>query len=511
MTWTWKKYSYLLASFFAGFSLMIIEICASRVVAPLVGSSLYSWTSIIGTIILGLALGSLTGGYFADKNEPRKYLAWAFFVSALTAGLIPYLASHADFIIQADFSIFWITLLLTFYFFLVPAFALGLIQPLILKIFADNWTKLGREYGLLSTLWSLGSILGVFLTGYLFIAFWGTNLTIYLTTIVLFVFSIFFFGCQREILTPFAILIVVSLFVGSEKIVPIEGVLYEKDSAYYKIKVVDSNFFLYGQSRILFLDFDSHSFETENHPNGFYTEVYPLFQIFNKQIKKIHVIGAGAYTLPKSFATYYPQAEVEVSEIDPEIETIGQKFFALDTKRIKTVDMDARLFFARTGKKYDLIYGDAYNSFISVPWHLLTTEFNEKIKNSLNPDGLYAINFISKVKGEGSELYDSVNKTFSETFPNYYTLAFGSAENQIQSITLIGLNSEKVFSTEEIKAKLVGTHFGSFLSLKIINNKTSATSTLVLKDDFAPVERLMTPAINDYFGPFMQFQEGLKD
>ena len=34
---------------------------------------------------------------------------------------------------------------------------------------------------------------------------------------------------------------------------------------------------------------------------------------------------------------------------------------------------------------YDLIFGDAFNDF-SVPWHLTTQEFNEKIKKMMTPD-----------------------------------------------------------------------------------------------------------------------------
>lgn len=510
MTFTWKKINYLGASFFAGFSLMVIEICASRVVAPLVGSSLYSWTSIIGTIILGLAIGSLTGGYLADQKEPRKYLAWAFFISALMAGLIPYLSAHADFIIQSDLSIFWVTLLLTFYFFLLPAIALGLIQPLILKIFADNWTKLGREYGLLSTLWSLGSILGVFLTGYLFIAYWGTDLTLYLTIFVLFIFFFFFFGWKREIFTPLAILIVVSLFVFSEKTDRTAGVVYEKDSAYYKIKIIDSKALGFGLTRLLFLDFDLHSYETQKHPNGFYTEIYPLFQIFNQNIKKIHVIGAGAYTLPKNFAAFYPLAEIEVSEIDPKLESLIQKYFTLDTKKIKTVVGDARLFFNQSQEKYDLIYGDAYNSFISIPWHLLTKEFLETIKKHLADGGLYAVNIIGKVKGEGSDLFASVNKTFAAVFPTYYTFAFDQKENEVQNITLVGVNNNEKLSGQEIKKALSAVLYGPFIITLFRENIPLSSSSIVLTDDLAPVERLMTPAINEYFKPFLQFQEELK-
>ena len=62
---------------------------------------------------------------------------------------------------------------------------------------------------------------------------------------------------------------------------------------------------------------------------------------------------------------------------------------------IKTYWGDARQFVElnQDNKQYDLIFGDAFNDF-SVPWHLTTREFNEKIKKMLTPNGVYMINII---------------------------------------------------------------------------------------------------------------------
>ncbi|TAK22342.1 MAG: hypothetical protein EPO26_11620 [Chloroflexota bacterium] len=55
------------ASFVAGAATMVIEIAAARVLAPLMGVSLYSWTSVIGVILAGLAAGSWLAGAAADR------------------------------------------------------------------------------------------------------------------------------------------------------------------------------------------------------------------------------------------------------------------------------------------------------------------------------------------------------------------------------------------------------------------------------------------------------------
>ncbi len=68
---------------------------------------------------------------------------------------------------------------------------------------------------------------------------------------------------------------------------------------------------------------------------------------------------------------------------------------------IKTTFGDARQFVERRqGQvRYDLIFGDAFNDF-SVPWHLTTREFNEKLNNLLGDDGVYMINIIDVYKSD---------------------------------------------------------------------------------------------------------------
>ena len=49
---------------------------------------------------------------------------------------------------------------------------------------------------------------------------------------------------------------------------------------------------------------------------------------------------------------------------------------------------DARRFLQRSGEKYDLIFGDAYNGVRHIPAHLVTREFFDRVKSHLTPDGV---------------------------------------------------------------------------------------------------------------------------
>jgi hypothetical protein len=48
-------------AFASSFCVMVIELVASRILAPYIGVSLYTWTGIIGVILAGIALGNYIG------------------------------------------------------------------------------------------------------------------------------------------------------------------------------------------------------------------------------------------------------------------------------------------------------------------------------------------------------------------------------------------------------------------------------------------------------------------
>src|SRR4051794_41606485 len=57
----------LLIVFMASFCTMVLELVAGRILAPYIGVSLYTWTSIIGVVLAGISLGNYVGGRIADR------------------------------------------------------------------------------------------------------------------------------------------------------------------------------------------------------------------------------------------------------------------------------------------------------------------------------------------------------------------------------------------------------------------------------------------------------------
>ena len=68
--------------FFSGACLVVLELVASRLVAGALGSSLYTWTSIVGVALTGISVGSYLGGRMADRRDARRALAVLFGLSS---------------------------------------------------------------------------------------------------------------------------------------------------------------------------------------------------------------------------------------------------------------------------------------------------------------------------------------------------------------------------------------------------------------------------------------------
>ncbi len=131
-------------------------------------------------------------------------------------------------------------------------------------------------------------------------------------------------------------------------------------------------------------------------------------------------LGGGAYCFQRHMQFAYPGTEVDVAEIDPNVTRAN--FMATGLPRDTTINTywgDARQFvdLHQDTKKYDLIFGDAFNDF-SVPWHLTTFEFNEKLKKMLTPTGVYMINIIDAYESDAKASEKAEDEINSERETN---------------------------------------------------------------------------------------------
>src|SRR5580765_6640638 len=138
----------LVLAFVGSGCLLIIEIVAGRLLAPTLGVSLYTWTSVIGVVLAGIALGNYFGGKLADRRPNRSVLAMIYAAGAAASVAILAIVPWVDHLQLPDgapavMQVLWLNALL----FLLPATILGAATPLITRLALEAVDHTGRVVG----------------------------------------------------------------------------------------------------------------------------------------------------------------------------------------------------------------------------------------------------------------------------------------------------------------------------------------------------------------------------
>ena len=170
--------------FVGGFAIMVLEIIGARYLAKDFGSSFYVWVSQIGVILIALALGYAVGGALADRFQHLSFLA----VLLIPAGLITFLIPNfAPRLINAvilrhptgrDIPLLWQKLdpvIGSSLIFLFPCFGLATLSPYMIRLVTQHVSHVGKISGLIIAASTIGSIGGVFVSGYVLIDRMGVS------------------------------------------------------------------------------------------------------------------------------------------------------------------------------------------------------------------------------------------------------------------------------------------------------------------------------------------------
>lgn len=386
--------------FTASFCLMVLEIVAGRVVAPYVGSSIYTWTSIIGIFLLGITLGNWLGGRLADKYPEDKLFAPIFLLSSAAGLLMIYLAPAWLGVARSNSDLPLAMVLFSLITFFPVAFFLSFVSPLAIRLGLKKIEKTGRTVGNIYGVSAAGSILGTFLTGFWLIPSFGTREVIGGVFTVLAIVGLYFtFRRQPPRLTSFLFLIL--LAAAGYGTLNLEN-LCLVESQYYCIRINEitaGSTATRGLALVLDQLEHSHIYPSEVDPFGDdYVRLFSMMARYKFKPQdqfKVLAIGGGGYVLPRYLVNTFPRAEVTVIEIDPAVTRINfEKLGLMRSERLTIIHGDARMNMHRLGaQKFDLVYVDAFNDFL-VPFHLTTREFVNLASKMMNENGLYVVNVI---------------------------------------------------------------------------------------------------------------------
>jgi tetratricopeptide (TPR) repeat protein/MFS family permease len=498
---------------------MVLELVASRLIARYLGSSLYTWTAVIGVILGGITIGNYLGGRIADKFPAKKSVAVLFAICSITCVTTVILNN-----VVGKWTWLWyfswpcrvfthVSLV-----FLIPSTLLGTISPIVAKMALDRGLATGRTIGDIYAWGAAGSIAGTFAAGYYLIAMMGTIAIIWVIGAVLLLMSILYWVR----LWPLYMWAVIFFALMTMAMLPAEwakntsssialreqadpNILYRDESRYCYITVRQAddnpNIRLFSEDKLkhseILMD---NIFDLQY----FYTKIYAaVTEELSKNKEKLNVmaIGGGGYVFPRYIEKVWPGSRIDVAEIDPAVTKAAMQAFGLDKNTtINTINMDARNYVDdllerkrndREIPQYDFVYGDAFNHY-SVPFQLVTKEFNDKISEILSDNGVYMINLVD-IFDSGLFLGSAIN-TLEKTFPYVYVVSPKVSHSTRNTFIIIAtrykLDLENIISQYK-KEKLELC----YLNASDISKLREKSRHLVLTDNYCPVENMLAPVV----------------
>jgi len=439
----------LLAFGFSGLCALTYQVAWNRIFSLLLGSSVYAFSLILTTFILGLALGTVVFSRLVNqiKNPLVVFgiLQAAIGVSALMAlplfGDIPFVNRWVYQNWSMEFaSIQWSVFLVIFSLLFVPTFCMGGQFPIVIRLVVRKLDTLGHSIGKVYASNTIGTIVGSFLAGFVLIPWVGIQNTILVAVMLNMLIGLALLVMSPRLSLNFkmyvlpAILIV--CFLWGRSLEPWDKSVISSGS-YMPYRIGDLSEAEARTNKILFYQEGTHTTVTTElsvsgniflRVNGktdaslamdMRTQLLSgyLPMLLHADPKSALVIGQGS-GITLGAVEQFPVKNVDLVEISSAV-IEGSRFFdpfnhhALDDERLKLIVADGRNHVALAERKYDVIVSEPSNPWISGVGALFTVNFFELMKKRLNPGGVACIWVHTNMSPMS---FKSVVRTFAETF-----------------------------------------------------------------------------------------------
>lgn len=487
-----------LTEFFAGMSVMAVELGASRLLAPYFSSSQIVWTIIIGTIMIAMALGNIYGGKSADKSPNPDKLYGRILIAAVWIALIPVAGKYIvlgisalliftvnnNFLIIAAFCACMVI-------FVFPLFLLGTVTPSLAKYSVSSLDDSGRTVGTLGAFNTIGSIIGTFMPTFVTIPAVGTSITFLIFAGILIVLSVIYFVSSRvgykKIIISGVIFVLCCVFGHGDSFAFWQKDLtYEGESIYNYLQVSEDDKQVSLSTNVLFGV--QSVYMKDDTLTGLYYDYAMAAPLMvpdkNPDSMEVLILGMGTGTYATQCRKYFGDMNIEGVEIDEKITKLSRKYFALPDD-INVTTYDGRAFLNASDRKYDVIMVDAYQD-ITIPFQMSSVEFFRLVKSHLNENGVMVVNMNMRGNDDG-DINQYLADTISSVFGNVYTVEVDNSTNRelfaSDNNDMMGVLNDNISGIKDADLR--------FMMNKVRDNSIAYNAgKLIMTDDNAPVELL---------------------
>jgi spermidine synthase len=458
----------------SGFCAMAYEVIWARLLGLIVGPTTYSFTIVLVTFILGLALGSMIFGWLGDRvKRPIWLLLYTQIAAALLVLGISQLMGNSQLFFakliyhfKDSFTALHISkAAVLFAFMLLPTLCLGATFPLVGKIYTQSVSRVGRSIGVAYAINTIGAVLGSFCAGFVIIPLVGKerglSLVIGLQVLTSLVIGLLVLARAKGGLLRWVGLAVPALaglflcfyFPAWNRLLLAKG-------KYHRFEEVGADVTSYGWLEALLRGpeilarFENAELVYYGEGIGGFTTVFrnpdPFGNIryilansgkadassrgdmktqtllahfpmlFHANPKTVMVLGL-ASGVTAGEVLYYPVDQLDVLEISRQAVEASDFFVpwnnnVLSDPRTNLIIQDARAHLQLTKQKYDVIISEPSNPWMAGLATLFTRDFFELAEKSLNENGVFC-QWLHAYQMDWPT-FALIGRTFVQVFPN---------------------------------------------------------------------------------------------
>ncbi len=432
------------AVFFSGMASLALEFTASRLLERTFGSSNLVWASIIGLILIYLAVGYFLGGWWADRSASFKTFFQILIWASISMAIIPLLArpvlqAASNAFDQLEFGVLFGSFVAILILLVIPVILLGTASPFAIRLAVQQLRAVGQVSGRIYAVSTLGSVIGTFLPVLVLIPLIGTYRTILVFSAVLLLVGLAGLWATSGLKialaylwTPLVILaIAIWGLSGPERTTP--GLVYETESSYNYIQVLENS--------------NGYRFLRLNEGQGIHSEYSPTTLDYAGpwemvlaapyfdappyvpgQVKSMAIVGLAAGTTARQATAVYGPIPIDGYEIDRKVVAVGRQYFDMNEPNLNVIVQDGRWGLEHSPNKYQIISVDAYRPPY-IPWQLTTQEFFHIVYDHLAPGGVMSIN-VGRAPND-RRLINALASTIQTVFPSVYVVDLPQTFNSI--------------------------------------------------------------------------------
>jgi spermidine synthase len=488
-------------AFVTGAIVMSFEMLGSRYLNPYFGSGIYTWASLISTVLAALTAGYFGGGRVADRYPSARVLGAAVLIgSAFILALPSFSTMLLEALLDAIDDIKAGSLASAFVLMFFPVAFYGAYSPFAIRLLLRSTHASGGVSGGVYAISTAGSIVGTLGTTFLLIPAIGTRaitFTLGAAGVACGVALMAYRARRRPV--RMSVLLGLGTFVAiaaapsaarSAEIFDRATLLAREDGQLAHIEGQYNDIYVVKRGNELLMTARLKGWNyTESRINLADPDVVPANYLrlmttalaYAPQADNVLLVGLGGGVLTSYLGRFLPEAHMDSVEIDPGVIEAAKTWFSVkETERMRVIGSDGRVFLNRNRNLYDVALIDAYIGG-SVPFHLMTREFYTLLKRRLAPGGAAVFNI-----HEPNRLFPVSVRTLQTVFAtvDLYYSGFGE-------VALVATDAPRAMEAVERRAAELQKKYGFRHALPELLGRRSELDPgagEVLTDDFAPVD-----------------------